>query len=280
MAWQRDIDLVVPLWQGGDDVRAAAGAEALARMVPSGGHRLFVSVADGPRRVSGGVRSAGAVAAAQNHLRQLLARQSPQRLLTLGGDCSTGLAPAQYAVARHRGLAVYWVDAHADLSTPAGSPSGKAQGMALRLLLGEGHSDLFGPGPAAAPSQVTLVGARELDPPERRFVDSAALRWVPPPEMTGDPEAVVAGRPPGSPTYVHLDLDVCDPLDLPAVTCPSAEGPAAGTVAACLAAIAAHHDLVGVAICGYAPMADHDPASVQRLLEALGLYDLAEGAAQ
>ncbi|GAA3741388.1 arginase [Spinactinospora alkalitolerans] len=270
--WQRDVDLVVPLWQGGDDVRVAAGAAALARLVPSGGSRLHVSVSDGARDVVDGVRNLDVVASTVRGLRERLARRDPARALTLGGDCVSDVAVAEHLAGRYPDLVVYWVDAHADLNTPASSPSGKAHGMGLRLLLGEGHGRLLGAaGARVAASRVTLVGARDLDRGELEFMRAAGMAWVDPVEVITDPDRVVAGRAPGTPAYVHLDVDVCDPVDLPAVACPTPQGPLVDSVAAALAAISAHHEVVGVGVCEYVPVIEHERAKMEALLGALGL---------
>ncbi|KUP96023.1 arginase family protein, partial [Thermobifida cellulosilytica] len=89
--------------------------------------------------------------------------------------------------------------------------------------------------------------------------------------LLADARSVVAGRLPGTPAYVHLDVDVCDPQEFAAVSCPVPVGPRAATVAAALAAIAAHHDVVGVGVCEYAPSVAHDVGVLHRLLGALGL---------
>lgn len=270
--WQRDMDLVVPLWQGGDDVRVAAGAGVLARLVSATGSRMHMAVLDGRRGAVDGVRNLELVAQAVRQVRTRMARRDPARVLTLGGDCTCDLAVVEHLARRHPGMVVYWVDAHADLNTPASSPSGLAHGMALRLLLGEGHPALLGR-TRLVPSQVTLVGARVADPGEVEFVRAARIGVVDTTRLTADARSVVAGRLPGTPAYVHLDLDVCDPQEFPAVSCPVPVGPRVAAVAAALAAIAAHHDVVGVGVCEYTPAVAHDEGVLRSLLGALGLVE-------
>ncbi len=278
---QRDVDLVIPLWQGGDNVRTAQGAAALARLVPSsGGSRLHVSVSDGSQHTVDGVRNLEVLADTLRQLRERLAHKDPTRALTLGGDCLSDLPTAQHLAARHNDLVVYWVDAHADLNTPASSPSGRAHGMGLRLLLGEGHPRLRGTGAAMAPSRVTLVGTRELDPGEQSHLRSAGLHHHDPTDITTNPSRVVTPHPASTPAYVHLDMDVCDPAELPAVSCPTPSGPSVATVAATLSAITDHHDVVGVGVCEYVPVIEHDPHTVTALLRALGLATNTQDGAQ
>ncbi|GLU48460.1 arginase family protein [Nocardiopsis ansamitocini] len=270
MVWQRDIDLVVPLWQGGDDVRVAAGSAALARMVPSGGNRLHVSVPDGRRGVVEGVANLDVLADTVHQLGVRLAGRDARRVLTLGGDCTSDLAAMRHLTARYPSMVVYWVDAHPDLNTADVSPSHHAHGMVLRLLLGQGHPRLLG-GARVAPTQVTLVGARSVDPPEQALIKASGMPVMGVAEVRADPYRVVGGRAQGSPAYVHLDMDVCDPAQLPAVACPTPGGPPVESVAAALAAIHAHHEVVGVGISEYAPVIEHDEATVRSLLRALDL---------
>ena len=88
-------------------------------------------------------------------------------------------------------LAVVWIDAHGDLNTPDSSPSGNAWGMPLRMLIDAGDVDA---------KDVTLLGARSLDVPEREFIEAAGIR-----QELGDLQDNV---------YVALDLDVIDPPQL------------------------------------------------------------------
>jgi len=272
MVWQRDVDLVVPLWQGGDDMRVAPGAAALARLIPTGGSRLHISVTDGPRTTVDGILNLDIVADTQRQLRDRLTRRDPRRTLTLGGDCTSDLAAVQHLAARHPGMTCYWVDAHPDLNTPATSPSGRAHGMPLRALLGEGHPRMTGDHTAAlSPTAVTLLATRDFDPAELDYVRTNRITHIGPDALAADPTAATTGRPPGGPAYIHLDIDACDPADLPAVACPTPGGPTAPALAATLRALHDHHDVVGIGICEYAPVIEHTPQRVQALLDALAL---------
>ena len=116
-------------------------------------------------------------------------RDGQRTLLTVGGDCGIDVAPVESALAQHGDrLAVVWIDAHADLNTPASSPSGAFHGMVLRTLLGAGPPELA-PARALRPEQVVLAGVRALDPEERRFLVEQSIRHVPPSGLT-DPTAL------------------------------------------------------------------------------------------
>lgn len=116
---------------------------------------------------------------------------SPSRPLVLGGCCCAHVGAVR-GLARRGRVGVVWLDAHGDLNTPDSSPSGDAWGMALRLLLDAGD---------VAAEDVTLLGARSLDPPEEAFLTEAGIRR----RLGPLPERI----------YVAVDLDVLSPGELP-----------------------------------------------------------------
>jgi hypothetical protein len=122
---------------------------------------------------------------------EALARELPERPLVLGGCCCAHVGAVRELARRKGRLGVVWIDAHGDLNTRASSPSGNAWGMPLRMLIDGGD---------VAPSDVTLLGARSLDPPERDFIAGAGIRQ----ELGDLPEHV----------YVAVDGDVVEPGEL------------------------------------------------------------------
>jgi arginase len=129
-------------------------------------------------------------------------RELPERPLVLGGCCCAHVGAVRGLAARHGRIGIVWFDAHGDLNTPASSPSGNAWGMPLRMLIDAGDVDA---------RDVTLVGARSLDPPEAEFIEAAGIRR----ELADLPERI----------YVAVDCDVLDgfPVFMPE---PGGPGPA------------------------------------------------------
>jgi arginase family enzyme len=120
-----------------------------------------------------------------------MGRELPARPLVLGGCCCSHVGAVRELARRHGRLAVVWLDAHGDLNTPETSPSGNAWGMPLRMLIDAGD---------VRPEDVTLIGARNLDPPEAEFIAAAGVRTT----LGELPENI----------YVALDCDVGDPSEL------------------------------------------------------------------
>ncbi len=120
-----------------------------------------------------------------------VAHELPARPFVLGGSCCGHVGAVRELARRHGRLGVVWIDAHGDLNTPESSPTGNAWGMPLRMLIDAGDVD---------PKNVTLLGARNLDPPEVEFIAAAGIRQ----ELGPLPDRI----------YVALDLDVILPGDL------------------------------------------------------------------
>jgi arginase len=144
--------------------------------------------------------------------------------LTLGGDhavAAGSIAGAARAAAPGR-LGVLWLDTHPDLNTPGTSLSGHLHGMALAAPLGFGVPGLGELGPPVDPADVCLLGARDLDPGERRAIAERGI-WA----LTME-EWTDAGLLPGleaalahlaargvDAVHVSFDVDVLDPAMLP-----------------------------------------------------------------
>ena len=98
--------------------------------------------------------------------------------LTLGGDHSTSIgaiAGTAKAVGR---LGLLWIDAHPDANTPASSPSGNVHGMPLAIALGRGDPHLtecMGFSSKVRPENVCIVGAKDIDPGERTFLNDMGV---------------------------------------------------------------------------------------------------------
>src|SRR5438067_7854930 len=133
-----------------------------------------------------------------------VASDLPQRPLVLGGCCCSHVGAVEGLAARHGRLGLIWLDAHGDLNTRESSPSGNEWGMPLRMLVEGGAVD---------PSDVALVGARNLDPGEVEYIAAAGIH--------DRAEGVLdhVDR-----VYVALDCDVFEPGEM-TVFMPEPGGP-------------------------------------------------------
>lgn len=153
--------------------------------------------------------------------------------IVLGGDHSLGAgsvaATAAWMATRQQPLGVIWVDAHADINSPATSPSGNVHGMPLAALLGgEPHelSRIGGDGPSIRPEHTVLVGIRNLDDREKEIVKASGVHAFTMKDIDRlgiaevmDRALAAASNGTGG-VHVSFDLDVCDPAIAPGVGTP------------------------------------------------------------
>jgi arginase len=102
--------------------------------------------------------------------------------IVIGGDHSLAAgsvaATALHARRRQRPIGLLWIDAHADMNTPATTLSGNVHGMPLAALLGENPRELAligGEEPKVRPEHTVLVGIRNLDEREKDEVRAAGV---------------------------------------------------------------------------------------------------------
>ena len=103
--------------------------------------------------------------------------------LILGGDHAIAIPTFSAISTHHRAnggeVGLIWFDAHADINTPATSPSGNIHGMPLAVLLGQGAPELTGlcgHSPKIDRRYLAHVGARDLDDGERSQIAAMGLR--------------------------------------------------------------------------------------------------------
>lgn len=97
--------------------------------------------------------------------------------LFLGGDHSISIGTVA-AAAQDERIGLLWIDAHGDFNTPDTSPSGNIHGMPVAALIGAGAPDLVNVGYDGAklrPSQIVMVGIRDLDDTERRRLRASGI---------------------------------------------------------------------------------------------------------
>jgi arginase len=158
-----------------------------------------------------------------------LARGLPTRPLVVGGCCCAHVGTIRGLAVRYDRLAVVWLDAHGDLNTPETSPSGNLWGMPLRMAIDEG---------SIRASDVALVGARDLDPPEAEYVTAQGI--------DDDVARALEGA---DAVYVALDVDVLEPGAVPCFM-PEPGGPSAADVEAVLLDVAARTRVAGLGLTG------------------------------
>jgi arginase len=173
-----------------------------------------------------------------------LAADLPERPLVLGGCCCSHVGAVEGLGARQGRLSLIWLDAHGDLNTPETSPSGNQWGMPLRMLIDSG---------AVAADDVALVGARNLDPPEKEFIRASGLH-------VGE-DGIERALDGAGCTYVALDCDVLEPTEM-SVFMPEEGGPSRDDVERVLREVSEKTNVLGAGFSGLS----FEPSNVESLL--------------
>lgn len=255
--------VVVPQWQGsasGRAMRLVDGAEAIRGDLPTTATTVVdVPLEAGDAEETGVHRWSSLRLVRERQSRALAAVDGPA--ITIGGDCGVEYTAVEH-VAQQCRTVLLWADAHADLNTPASSPSGAYCGMVLRSIVD--HA-------LVAAADVLLLGARDLDPAEVEAIESLGIAMIGIDEVgAAVAERVASGA---VQLYMHLDLDIIDPAEFDGVGSPAPFGESVAALADAIGAARREAPLAGAGITGFAPAspaaAADDLPSILRLVSAL-----------
>jgi arginase len=153
--------------------------------------------------------------------------------VVLGGDHSIAVGTvggmARCYRKRKQRIGLIWIDAHADMNTPASSPSGNVHGMPLACIAGMGPKELThlaGVAPMVDPDRIVLVGIRDVDLTESPNVRKAGVNWftmrdIDERGMRAVMEDAVRIASTGTAGFhVSFDMDSLDPDEAPGVGTP------------------------------------------------------------
>jgi arginase len=161
------------------------------------------------------------VACAAVHAACAAAARDGDFVLLAGGDHSVAAGSVSAALAVRPDVGVVWVDAHADINTPATSPSGSMHGMPVALLTraAQAHAgrewDFLRGSPRLEPSALVYVGLRDLDPEEAALVRSLGILAfsMQDVDQRGIARVMAAAlrHLKGRPLHLSFDVDAVDP---------------------------------------------------------------------
>jgi arginase len=205
--------------------------------------------------------------------------QEGARCLIVGGECTIVAGAIPGALTVEPDLALVYFDAHGDFNTLATTPSHFVGGMCLAHVCGKKLAPLLWPGARSiAEDHVALVGARDLDPGEVGNLAASKVRQIPfDPQRSDAPGLLAFARK--RPVWVHVDVDVVDPAEVPAVDFPVAGGASVRALCDVLTALASVARVRGVEICGYDPRKELGPRSLLPSLARIAVAALSPSAA-
>lgn len=240
----KTIRLIYPQWQGGNIARWIPeipsqdasrgyylGSLLLDFLAPETTDEKFivpVSTAISRRIEKNGVLDHDVIALQTRAALDTLRIADPDKVVTLGGECSVSVPVFTYLADKYEGdVAIVWVDAHPDITLPGDDYDGY-HAMALTACMGMGDEEIMKLLPAkVSPADVCLAGLRECEYPyiEKRVADLGITHFSPG-QLAKDSAPLVDwlksnGK---SKVMVHFDMDVMDPADILAAVADGPEG--------------------------------------------------------
>ncbi|MGI9408113.1 MAG: arginase family protein [Hyphomicrobiaceae bacterium] len=154
------------------------------------------------------------------------ARSAYDLPVVLCGSCSVAAVGTLCGGLGGADTGVLWCDAHPDLNTPETSTSGLFEGMALAVAAGRAWQALSAEAGLTPVSlaHTVLFGARDIDAAEQTVLSD---KGVP---VARDAKEVNARLSGSRQTYVHLDMDVHDALEVRTNQFAVENGPSVSTV--------------------------------------------------
>ncbi len=194
--------------------------------------------------------------------------------LVLAGNCNASVGAA--AGVGMNDLALFWLDGNADFNTPETTRSGFLDGMGLAMLNGRCWTNMLSglSGFTAIPDhRLMLLGARDFDPAEAEALSRTGIVRIEVEEMSnGEAEAAIARMASlAQRAFIHLDVDVHDPVEAPANRYQPADGPSISEVRHICCTIANTIPLAGITVASYDPAYDPSGTTSRGMIETLAM---------
>lgn len=259
--------LIYPQWQGGnvdhwmpdipaDDASRGyyLGAELLNLLAPENSQKTVkvpVSLDINDRETEKGISARQVILRQTEAALEKLRENNPDRIVTLGGECSVSVVPFTYLAEKYPGdVAIVWIDAHPDINLPGDDYKGY-HAMALTACLGMGDKEIIGllPGKFEA-SKALIVGLRFWDEGMKERQKELGIKSLSPAEVAGNSREVLDWiRETGaSKVVVHFDLDALDPAEIIAGVGVEPNGMKIKETVRVIDDIASVYDLVGLTV--------------------------------
>lgn len=184
--------------------------------------------------------------------------------VVLQGNCTQAVGPAG-GVAKACGTAgIVWYDAHGDMHTLATTGTGLLGGMPYAVCLGWEFDDWRAAAGLTAPVRAeaaALIGASDLDVEEEAALNANPIARLDADAMGADAGArtayLLVPRAAAAPGwYMHIDLDVAGPDELPGALTPAPHWPSRAALLASVTAAARSVPVRCLGLAAYDPSGD------------------------
>jgi arginase len=185
--------------------------------------------------------------------------------VAIGGDCHKTLGVMKGLNSCGLSPALLWLDAHGDFNTFETTPSGFVGGMSLAILTGHEDPALLtdhGLNPVDE-EKVILFDRRNLDKGEAAALAKSKIRQ---PENLRE---LLEECNKEKEIYLHLDADIINPVDAPAMLYASPGGPGLPELKDFLKSI--KEKIVAVSVTMWEPSLDKDKKTEKAVMELLAV---------
>jgi arginase len=223
---------------------------------------------------------------ANNHLADIVADQIRSDVLSIGlmANCNglMGMLAGHQRSGNPRKplrVGLVWIDAHGDFNTPETSLSGMMGGMPVAISTGQCLHHIrrtSGLEPPLPIKYVTMAGVRDTDPMEQYLIDKYDIPQITVDDIKRLNQAIDMEMDRLSRItdliYVHVDLDILDPEDIPGAGLPVENGPTADELGEALSVMFEYPNVKGFGMASYPWRRDPERKglkSVYRLVEGV-----------
>ena len=199
--------------------------------------------------------------------------------LVLGGDCSIIIGNA-LALKQLGDYRLFFIDGHTDFMWPSLSSTHGVAGMDLAIVTGHGHdklSNIYQLGPYFKEQNVWCVGNREYDINYVAAIENTVIHYYDLKTLRGSgiPTCIHSffdslTSAPADGFWIHLDVDVLDPLIMPAVDSPDPGGLSYPELNIMLESLLSHPLCIGLEITILDPDRDPDGKIVREFILETG----------
>ena len=206
---------------------------------------------------------------ADGHLGRIIAGISRGGEFPLGllANCNSSLgmlAGLQHSGPSRRPLKVglIWIDTHGDFNPPETTLSGMLGGMPVACAAGKCLFRLrfkAGLDPAIPTRHIIMMAVRDLDPLEEELIVNSNITMISTEQMVSKSQrmqkAIAQLSQKVDVIYLHIDLDVLDPSEIPGATLTAPNGPTAAQLGEALKLMMSYEKVAALGIASF-PIAE------------------------
>ena len=248
------------------------GANLLQYILPQNPNQPVVKVDIIPpnskeKTVTNGIYAEEEVLSGIRDAQEKISKQTPDRIIIIGGNCMVSLAPFDYLHGKYKNVGIIWIDAHPDVSTlNDGYPN--AHAMVLGSLLGYGAAQLTREikNSLFKPDEIFYIGLQPLHDYQEKYLDDMGVKYKVQDKtfVTSSEINDFIGR--FDHILIHFDIDVLDEHFFHSTYFANSElvGDGAGggkmtieRLSEVLRLITENTDVVGFTIAEYLPFDEH-----------------------